>query len=439
MFKRLWSTTEKGNNTRSKEDVVDEISELQPFNPFTELLFLDHHRDIVRTLLNVDSKRCVSAADDNLAIVWDVQFGYKLVTLSGHTRPITAMVLLPAKGDYSQQLVTGSSDKQIRMWDLETGDCTNVLIDHQASVKCLLLVDSRGNFCSGGENLCLWSRGGKLLHTLSPPDSDNDISLMISIRNDRIVAASDKYLDVYIISQMEDGQHSLSSVKRLTPHRESVRSLINVADNTFASASLDGTVIIWKTDTLQPFKYCNSVNEEYQGADKTFPYSVETMLCFQHRYIVASVGTGFTIYDSETGQCLLKKTSAHHSKITSLTFTCDGLFLATGAVDGSIRLWSFVDVLKDIIQGEVMSFSVNPEENSMLSLWSGADKHGYKMSLIGECLAHSGSVLVLLDCDGESFVSCGVDGLVIVWKNDNVQMMKRCHVLQTLTKCDGIV
>ena len=57
----------------------------------------------------------MSAADDNLAIIWNIQLGYKFVVLSGHTRPITDMVVLPSKGDYSQQLLTGSSDKQIRV------------------------------------------------------------------------------------------------------------------------------------------------------------------------------------------------------------------------------------------------------------------------------------------------------------------------------------
>ena len=59
--------------------------------------------------------RCVSAADDNLAIIWDIQLGYKLVVLSGHSRPITDMVVIPAKGEHPQQLLTGSSDKQIRV------------------------------------------------------------------------------------------------------------------------------------------------------------------------------------------------------------------------------------------------------------------------------------------------------------------------------------
>ena len=34
---------------------VDEMHEYQPFNPFTELLFLEQHEDIIRILVKVDS------------------------------------------------------------------------------------------------------------------------------------------------------------------------------------------------------------------------------------------------------------------------------------------------------------------------------------------------------------------------------------------------
>ena len=64
----------------------------------------------------------MSAADDCLAIIWNIQLGYKLVVLSGHSRPINDMVVLPAKGDYSQQLLTASSDKQIRVGNWATCD-----------------------------------------------------------------------------------------------------------------------------------------------------------------------------------------------------------------------------------------------------------------------------------------------------------------------------
>lgn len=37
--------------------IVEELSECQPYNPFTELLFLEQHADIIRLLIKIDSKR----------------------------------------------------------------------------------------------------------------------------------------------------------------------------------------------------------------------------------------------------------------------------------------------------------------------------------------------------------------------------------------------
>ena len=51
-------------------------------------------------------------------------------------------------------------------------------------------------------------------------------------------------------------------------------------ENTFASGSIDGTIILWKTDNLLPFRYFNSI-PDYQGPNKTFPYSVQYMTCVE--------------------------------------------------------------------------------------------------------------------------------------------------------------
>ena len=54
----------------------------------------------------------------------------------------------------------------------------------------------------------------------------------------------------------------------------------SLSDNTFASGSIDGTIILWKTDNLLPFRYFNSITD-YQGPSKIFPYSVQHMICIE--------------------------------------------------------------------------------------------------------------------------------------------------------------
>lgn len=437
VFKRLWSGPDKSENGKNKSSQVDEIKDHQPHNPFTELLILEHHDDNVRLLLDIDHKRCVSAADDNLAIIWDVQLGYRLVTLSGHSRPITCMIILPG---ISLNLVTGSSDKQIRIWDIDTGDCLKVVTQHNASVKCLLHFGSNGLFCSGGENLCLWSREGTLLAQTNTHGEDNSINFMICLSNKQLVTAIDKCLGVYTTELVSTGGTAgvtMAFTKKLPPHREAVRCLISISDDRFASGSIDGTISVWSVKTFLQMFYFNSV-AVYEGVHREFPYSVEHMVCLNSRYVVAAIGAGFAIYDAMTGKTVMKKDIAHHSKINYLTFVCKCLYLATAAVDGSIRLWSFPDILEEYIHGNAGSFRTEGSNFFSLSeIWCNPNKSC--PSLVGECLGHSGSVQMLLSCDQESVMSCGMDHLVIVWKNENIQCMKRSYILQTLSVKDGIV
>ena len=57
--------------------------------------------------------------------------------------------------------------------------------------------------------------------------------------------------------------------------------MLFVLESMFASGSIDGTIILWKTDNLLPFRYFNSITEDYQGKNKTFPYSVQHIACVE--------------------------------------------------------------------------------------------------------------------------------------------------------------
>ena len=48
-----------------------------------------------------------------------------------------------------------------------------------------------------------------------------------------------------------------------------------------------------------------------------------TFFQFQ-RYIIAAVGSGFCLYDAETGRVMIHKINAHFSKLSILVFVCNG-------------------------------------------------------------------------------------------------------------------
>ena len=57
-----------------------------------------------------------SASDDSCIIIWDIRTGKKLKTLSGHSLPVTCLLMKPGTSNgESPVLISGSSDKTIRV------------------------------------------------------------------------------------------------------------------------------------------------------------------------------------------------------------------------------------------------------------------------------------------------------------------------------------
>ncbi|XP_066020812.1 WD repeat-containing protein 41 isoform X2 [Pocillopora verrucosa] len=332
---------------RKQVEDVPEIEDDQPRNPYTELRLLSSHTDIVHLLTVIDDRRFASASDDNLAVIWDAKNGKRLSVLRGHTRPIKCMLLLHQRQEYQNEetatilLLTGSSDRTILVWDVNDGQCLHTISDHCGSVKCLVNIKEDRTFFSGGQDLCVWSEKGELLDKMQRNSEDCDIHTLLPIKNNRIVAASNKFsLVVYSVTRSTDDSQNMKivEVKKLPPHRESIRCLISVADSMFASASLDGAIILWSSLSLSHTRQFNFV-KDYEGPFHTYPASTQHIFTVDQKYILASIGHGFFLYDTMSGNCLAKVTNAHHGKIIHSVLLCKGYLLATCSEDGSVRIW----------------------------------------------------------------------------------------------------
>lgn len=80
----------------AEKSSLQTIGEEQTQNPYTELLVLKAHHDIVRFLVQLDDYRFASAGDDGIVVVWNAQTGEKLLELNGHTQKITAITTFPS-------------------------------------------------------------------------------------------------------------------------------------------------------------------------------------------------------------------------------------------------------------------------------------------------------------------------------------------------------
>ncbi|GFO05827.1 WD repeat-containing protein 41 [Plakobranchus ocellatus] len=425
------------------DEPCEEVEEGQPNNPYTEILLLQHHTDIVRILLRISDKRFVSAGDDSRAVIWDIQTGQRIAVLTGHSHPITCLLHLQATGPGGQGgplIISGSPDKQIRIWNADTGACLHILSDHGASVRCLQMLSDE-LVCAGGENVSLWNRHGQMLHCIKSCANDDYVSLMIAVKNERIVTAAGKDLIAYRLDQGRDNTSSrLVEIKQMDLHREAILSLCVISTSCFASGSVDGTIIIWAASTLQATKKITAVADG-EAINNRFSHSIQAMLCVQERYVFAGTGYGFFAFDVSTDKekIVVQKRRAHLSKITCLGLACGGEFLATCSEDKCLRLWGRKpsgDPWQDGVALTPMERFTGVSSSELNSPSSGV----WEPALLGECCAHGGSVQGFLDFDHEGIVTCGADGLVIIWKNWEMQKVRRNQAVQKLlAHWDGVV
>ncbi|XP_077989189.1 WD repeat-containing protein 41-like [Glandiceps talaboti] len=437
---------DKSRQVARQVGVVNIIDD-QPHNPYTEVQVLSGHTDIVHHLFKADEERFVSAADDNTAIIWDLETGQKLASLRGHSRPITCMLvicsdLVHEEHGIEKVLLTGSSDKLICVWDIDSGQCLRTITEHNGTVKCLANWDDRDIFCSGGQDLCVFSHHGQLLTRLERQHEEADIQCLLPIKNNRLVVTSEKSISVYKLIVSDDESVHLEMWKNLQCHREAIRCLLKISEASFASGSIDGSIMVWTSHALNPSREFNFI-KLYQGDSHCYPFSVQDMVTVEERYILAAIGSGFCLYDVIKETCLLQKLNAHYSKILHIDVVYGGQFIGTCSEDGTIRLWGS-QTMPERNEGDtgdtepsvlVKLMGKNaPRCKDRRNRRSIATYPVFEPLLLGECLGHSGGVCAFLDYNSNGIASCGTDGLVILWKDGAVQATKRNDIVRQMLK-----
>jgi len=423
------------------EDSPLEVEDDQPRNPFDQISILSAHSDIVDRLIKLNKSRILSAGQDKKGIVWDCKSGELLCELVGHVRTISCAILLDNYmtefEGYSNVVVTGSSDQTIRVWESSNGNCCKVITNHESAVKCFTCVDS-DLVVSGGQNICLWNNQFKLL-TQYQRNSLDYVHTIIVVQGMRIVTASDqKFLIVYDISQLQgdietDVLYRLKKATELAPHRESITSLIKISEATFASASMDGVIVIWSSLHLAPYRKFNHYDDFMSLADHTYPYSVQHLLPVEESYLIAAIGCGFAIYNIIKDECILKVKNAHQSQVTCIQLLEGGSYLATSSLDGTVRLWSApLDKTQDIVSTSTLSTLFNRNMKDTKS-----SSQPLILNLVGVCYAHSNSVQSMVEFEDDGFVSLSNDGLIILWKNGKVMQQKSDLELRTMLRKFG--
>jgi len=101
-----------------------------------------------------DSRSLVTAADDCLVHVWDLESGFCLMILAGHRAPV-----LCCKYNVTNTLIVSAScDETVRLWDASSGCCISVFPAHSDPVTSVQFsADSTTLLSSSYDGICrLW-------------------------------------------------------------------------------------------------------------------------------------------------------------------------------------------------------------------------------------------------------------------------------------------
>jgi WD40 repeat protein len=256
-----------------------------------------------------DGRTMASGGQDRMLRIWDV--GTRTSTTIGR-HPDYGVAQVAFSPDGRLALVADGAQRRpsrlprsIRAYDMQTKELVFALPCGEREITCMA-VSLDGRFIASSSNdsfVRLWDLSTKQpLWEFEPPVNYRPTNVALSPRGDLMaITGHGRTVQVWNRSLRQQ-------LRELTGHSDTVSSLAFSADGAYLiSGSGDNTARIWD------------------------PYSREQIACLGEH----AVGSGDELPDSR-----LVRANGHVNSVTCVTCSPDGRLIATGSVDGTIRLWS---------------------------------------------------------------------------------------------------
>jgi WD40 repeat protein len=351
-----------------------------------------------------DGNKLVSAGWCGQALVWDWKADAPPRAISVNRLNFWTVVFSPD----GATLVTTSSDQTVRFWDATTLAPKAVLHGHASEVWCAAFSADGKMLVTGGkdQNVMLWSTDqqtkpdtlphdsyapplfspdGQELATTKPEaaaasqlwDVDQRVLLAPSIHDGANVVGysrDSKYVLLFNAGELAlefwpvRGAAPARKVPLENPSRES-RSYSNPGTSPdqdfFFAAAADGRVCVWNTTS-------GKLRSTIPGPP---PPIRSLVLGPGGRQLALSLERedNARLYDCATGR--LFSLVGHKDFVSNLAFSPDGLILASGSMDGTIRLWNTTNgTLRARLPGhmqETTDVAFSPDGRTLASVSNG--------------------------------------------------------------------
>jgi len=298
------------------------------------------HKSLIRDVtFTKDGRYVVSAGDDKVVRVWDLETGETVRTLrgqigAGSEGKIFAMALSPderwlAVGGWMK--IPGESGHHIRLYNFPTGKLVTLLKGHTDVVNSLAFSPDSRYLVSGSsdKNAIIWHiNQQQRLHTLKG-HTNHIYAVAFTPDSKRVVTGSyDHSLRLWRVKTGE-------LISKLQGHSDKVRSVaISPQDGTIASGSWDHTIRIWDGKTGRFIKTLANQGTEVGS------------LSFSHDggYLVSGTsGSGKKychLWSYPSGKEIVTY-KQHDNVVIATAISPDGRWVATaGGNDRAIHIWN---------------------------------------------------------------------------------------------------
>ena len=371
------------------------------------------HTAMVKELIfTPDGKSLISAGDDKVVRIWDVETGELKSALrgqigDGNEGKIFAAALNP---DGETVAVGGYfSDDSIRLFNRNTGALTTILQGH-TNVILDLAFSPDGKWLASGSSdktVRLWGVGGLSpdptgtvrlapTHTLAG-HTDRVYGVAFSPDAARAASASDD--DTLRLWDVSDGK----LLRKMTGHKNDVNALAYSPDGKhIASGSYDHTIRLWNGKTGRFVK----VLGKHGGSVNTVSFSPDS-----RRLVSVGSGKNYTahVWRIPSGK-LLTTFEKHNNTVIASAFSPDGKTIATAGGDNyDIYLWDAqTGAVKTHIVGNGRSvFSAAFSQNENTFAFGNTDAGGFNGSDPLEHQFDLVSMTLLGDISAESEQTAG--------------------------------
>jgi WD40 repeat protein/tRNA A-37 threonylcarbamoyl transferase component Bud32 len=355
-----------------------------------------------------DSRRLAAACSDGSVRVWDVATGKLKRTLRGHARGTLAV----AWGPRGRRLASSSFDGTVRLWDAETGKQVRTLNGHTGFVPCVAFSPDGLSLASGGvdRKVRIWDTATGRPKRELEGGADTVWHVAFSPDGKWLASGGDsREVRLWDTASWRE--------KRAFAVGGFVWGLAFSPDSRRLAATDTGLMKLFDLITGQPqFDWNKGV-------------------------------TGLRVWDTVTGREMVR-TSSFSMANKGLAFSPDGLSLAAGGLDSTVRLLDAASGREKAVfrwfDNPVLGAAFSPDGKSLAS--AGGSVKVWPLTLRPEALAlpgHAhGTPGVAYSPDGTRLASAGMDGAVKLWDARTGRLLRAlpghtCCVFAVAFSLDG--